>query len=110
MIFVCFLLFQIASHQQPSTSWLNDNANLIRGLLIACVVAIVIVFTVRFYLWRRQQRRIACRVHDHDDEAVESAGSQYEMEGPQVEVNVEDDYSAACTGVSVPLLQEVTRL
>lgn len=95
---------------EGSSILLELNIDWLRGIFISFLIVLFLVFSIRLYLWRRRHRRItACR-HDPSDDDLDEAEQHVDLDMPPTDFMATEDFNPSNTGVSVPLLQEVTRL
>ena len=93
------------SRPNHSVFVLDFNSAWLHGVFLSFAVVLLLVFTARFYVWRRRHRRVAsCRIDPSDEE------QNVALENPPEDLMATEDFNTSNPGVSVPLLQEVTRL
>jgi len=90
---------------------LNLSTDFLHGMFVTIIVVLIIVFTLKFYLWRRRHRKItAFTPNDDDDEqhvAMDTAMTEDLLSNCDDFCGRENDVN----GPQVPLLlQEVTKL
>ena len=94
---------QVTTHKHTvGTSILYDMW--FKVVLIGCVVLMFLTMGVRFILWKRHCRRVSYRTVPSIDR------HQSECYRPQSEIMSDDDFESTFVGVSIPLLQDVSRI